>query len=344
MIEAASRHRRHARRLRRANLDLDAVPAEALNMVSLIADQPECYHLQTFAYVPENLEQEDQPWYVADPFGFGASTILRDQLERLRAEGQGGLRDILDRLTAVYADSQRASWQAMQDLIHEGARDRVAQRWPRGAHVEEDRVRDRLVLAFEEIVRLEEEETAGRVVDDRLDGAYLKLRQSIEQALHLLRMKRSPHAAWRKLYQGERWVPKDVAEQVVAACTAACGFQVPCSSGFRSPNPGKVKGTCLHSDSSNLRPLCVAFVLAAAEDVSHPLRQLAITSPDWLREVDRIADAAGAEVHKGVARRSLENLQRDADVVVRLCDQLLTVLTEDGRDCAHADVNARGQQ
>jgi hypothetical protein len=333
VLEAAVRHRRQERRLRRTGLDLEAIPAEAVQQVSLVANEPEPFHLLTFAYVPENIERENEPWYVADPFGFGASTGLREQLQALRDEAQGGLRDVLDRMTGEHDARQRDAWLAMQGIICEAARRDVSRLWPLSDAAQEDRVRGRIVLAFEELLRLEqEEEGGGREVRDRVDGAYLKLRQALEQVLQLLRDARPPRDGWRKLYQGERWLPKDAVQRVVLACATATGFKAPTSSALLTPNPGKVRAACARADTSSLRPLCVALVLAASDDASHPLRRLAAVAPNWLSELDAIAGAAGAEVHDAIGRRSLKDLRQDAEGVIRLCEQLVTVLVEHARD------------
>lgn len=115
---------------------------------------------------------------------------------------------------------------------------------------------------------------------------------------------------------------------MINACAAACGFDLPLPSAIRDPKPNRVKAACLRADSSSLRPLCVALVLAATDDETHPLRRLAGSSPTWLSDMNRIAEAAGAEVHGAQGKRSLEDLRRDADIVIRLCDQLLTALVQ----------------
>lgn len=331
VLEAAHRHRRQDRRARRAGLDLDGVRAETVHQVSLISDQPELVHLVTFAYVPETLEEEDEPWYVADPFGFGASVMLREQLEGLRTRADGGLREVLDRMTGEHAARQRDAWLSMQELIRDEARRRVTDRWALGTSADDERVRERLVLAFEEIVRFEHEEGSGLDLRGRSDAAYLKLRQALEIALQRLRDEHAPGDAWRRLYQRDRWIPRDSSRQAIRACIAACGFDVPRESALLEANPGKVRAACLRSDSANLRPLCVAMVLAATDDDAHPLRRLSTVSPSWLSEVDRIAEAAGAEVHGAHEDRPLDGLRRDAHVVIDLCEQLLRVLATGAR-------------
>lgn len=332
VLNAASRHRRQARRIRRAGLDLEGVPAEAVHQVSLISDQPELVHLLTFAYVPEEVADEDEPWYVADPFGFGASVPLREDLERLRDRAGGGLRDVLDRMTGEHDARHRKAWLDMQELIRDEARRSVTDRWHPGGCGDDEHVRERIVLAFEEIVRFEHEAGSGRELRGRVDGAYLRLRQSIELALQRLREERAPGDAWRRLYQGERWIPGDSVRAVVGACVAACGFDVAPGSALYRANPGKVRAACLRADGANLRPLCVALVLAAADDEAHPLRRISAASPSWLSEVDRIAEAAGAEVHGALGDRTLDGLRRDAHVVIDLCDRLLTSLASGERE------------
>lgn len=343
VLEAARRHHRQERRLQRAGLDLEAIPAEAVQQVSLIADEPERLHLLTFVYVPDKAEDEDELWYVADPFGFGASTALREQIEALRDDAHSGLREVLDRMTGEQLERQRETWLAMQDFIREEARREVARLWPLGAAAEDDRVRDRVVLAFQEVVRLQMEESGGREIRDRIDGAYLKLRQALEQVLLVLRDIRPPGEAWRKLYQGETWIPRDAVQRVILACTTAVGFRIPDSSALLATNPGRVRAACTRADSSSVRALCVALVLAASDDDSHPLHRLSAVASTWLSDVDEIVEAAGAEVHVAAGQRGLQTLRHHAERVIRLCEQLLTALIENGQGSPRDNASKRGR-
>jgi hypothetical protein len=322
IIGAARIHRRHERRLHRAQLDIDAWPSAILEQVSLISQEPQLYHLLTFVYVPENGESEDEPWYVADPFGFGASPALREQLERMRHDAQGTLRDLLDRITGEQLATQRDAWRAMQALLREQAREEVERRIPAGmAH--DETVRERLELAYVEIARLENETDAASPVD----GAYLKLRQALEETLRLVRRDHEPGDAWRKLYGDEsHWLPRDFVQTVIDDCARALGFATPLPRAMTTANPGRVKAICLRADISNLRPLCTAMLLAAADDTAHPLWRLAAMSPQWFLEMNEIVDAAGDQVHGGGEARSLAELRKHAERTVRLCHELLSAL------------------
>ncbi len=322
IIRAARIHRRHERRLHRARLDIEAWPSEILEQVSLISQEPQRYHLLTFVYVPKHIELEDEPWYVADPFGFGASPGLREQLERMRHDAQGTVRDFLDRVTGEQLANQREAWRTMQELLRDQAREEVARRLPAGTAAEE-RVREWLELAYMEILRLENDRDAAR----RVDGAYLKLRQALEQTLHLMRRDHEPGDAWRKLYRDEsHWLPRDFVQTVLDDCARALGFETPLPRAMTTANPGKVKASCLRADTSNIRPLCTAMLLAAVDDTAHPLWRLAARSPQWFTEVNEIAGAAGDQVHGGGEARSLAELHKHAERTVRLCKELLSAL------------------
>jgi len=329
VLDAAWRHKRQERRLQKAAVDLDPVSAERVEEVSLVAEEPELVFLYTFLYVPQELEQEDELWYVADPFGFGASPELREQIDRLRSDGKAGMREVIDQMTGETVARQRDSWLAIEELLYEEACHEVDRLWPRGDAVENDGVRERIVLAFKEIARLEQQdEGSTRPVGETIDGAYLHLRQAVELLLLALRDERPPEDAWRKLFDGDRPIPRDAAQVTITACALALGFNRPAASGLVTPNAGKVRAACRRADGANLRPLCVAFLLAASDDASHPLRRLAVAAPGWFDDVNAFADAAGAEVHSAQGKRSLQDLRRDAEIVVRLCRQLLAAIVE----------------
>lgn len=323
VIEAARRHRRHEKRLRRAGMDLEGIPAEAIDRISLIEDEPEEYLLLSFLYIPKHADDEDEPWYIADPFGYGASPSLREQLETLRQNSTGGLRDILDRMTGHRREKQRKAWLEMQQLLQDEASDMVARLWPRGEHTDDASVRERLVLAFAERLRIESEHGAGRLVAERIDGIYLKLRQALEQALGQVRALHNPTSAWRKLYQGKLWIPKDATARVLNACAHALGFETPLPQPIATPNPGKVKALCHRHDASSLRPLCSTLVLDAVDHPDHPFARLGADCPKWLAQANEIATSAGALIHGAHRRRTMNDLRQDTDLTVRLCREVL---------------------
>ncbi len=323
ILAAVRRHRKHVRRIRQAEQELEALSSSVVHQISFIHEQPEDYHLLTFVYVPDEMEMTEEPWYVADPFGFGASTTLRSQLEKIRSSAGGGFRDLLDRITGEAMEGHRQEWLRMQELLRDQAREELSRCMPRSTLAGENTVRDRLELAVMDRIRLEQEYADGRDIRFQLDGVYLKVRQALEQAMRILRAQHAPGNAWKKLYAGNKWLPKDTTRRVIGACAEAAGFHPPIPEAIVNAKPGTVKAACLRPSLSNLRPLCATFLLAAADDEHHPLQRLAKFSPAWIRDLDAIANAAGDEIHGGDSQHTLADLQKDVETATRLCRELL---------------------
>lgn len=323
IIDAARRHGRHVRRWARARETGDVIPAETIRQVALVCDEPTDFHLLTFVYVPETPEIGGEPWYVADPFGFGASSALREQLAQIRDGAGGGLRDVLDRMTGASMTRAREHWLEMRALLEEQARDRVLEQFPLGT-CDLPTARERLIAAAAELASLEEDSHDRR----RVDGLYLRLRQSLEAALAELLAAAPPGDAWRKLYRNDRsWLRSDMREPIVTRCAEAAGFETPIPKQIASAKPGTMRHIVRSGNASSLRPLCALLVLAAADTSGHPLRRIAAEAPTWLADVDRVASAAGAEVHLEARRRSLAELQDDLAATIRICRQVAEALS-----------------
>jgi len=333
ILDAARRHRRHTKRHRRAQIDVGVEAIKGVDQVSLVSERPERVHLLTFAYVPES-ESEELPWYVAEPFGFGASAELRDQLDKLRARATGGFRDFLDDITGAAQAQHRDAWHQMQQLLRDEARNRTDRALPRGAFAADETVRKALEEAFLELARLEQAEQSGRVSLRDLDTAYLRLRQAVEAGLALCTHRHPPGEVWRKLYRGRRPLPRDPAMAIVERCAVAVGFaaqQVP--GPVLRAKPGQVQWAC-RGDAGRIRPTAAALLLAACDTPDHPLREVAAGHPAWLEDVNHMADAAGGQVHAAQgARRGVHTIRDDLKVCVAVLRSLLNALgTAQGGD------------
>ena len=328
VLAAARRHERHEKQLGRADVaDLEHVPPEAIKQVSWISDAHTVFHLFTFAYVPDS-DDDAEPWYVADPFGFGASEQMREQLLKMRTPASQGVIRFLNGEDRPQEQQRITSRKDMQQMICDDADmklDQVEKELNEVIVWRDNSIRDRLKAAYEDIVRLETQSRAADVVD-RIDSPYLRLRQAIEKTMGVLQRMHPPRGAWRKLFAQDMPIPPDCREQTVAMCARVCGFATPVPQSLLRANPAKVKAVCIYDDGWNLRPQCAAMLLAAAEVSGHPLRRLGKKSPDWLQRFDSIAKAAGGEVHAGAGNRTLESLKEDAKATVRLCAELLTAL------------------
>jgi hypothetical protein len=328
VLAAARRHKRHEKQLDRAGgADLEHVPPETIKQVSWISDSHTVFHLYTFAYVPDS-DDDAEPWYVADPFGYGASELMREQLQRMRKPSAEAVIHLLTGEDKPEDQQRVASWKEMQKLICDDAElalERVEKRRDAAIAWRDSSIRDRLKAAYEDIVRLENQSRADGVVD-RIDSPYLRLRQAIEKTMAVLQKLHPPRGAWRKLFSQDMPIPRDSREQTIAMCARVCGFATPVPQSLLRANPAKVKAVCVYEEGWNLRPQCTAMLLAGAEVSGHPLRRLGKKSPDWLQRFDSIAEAAGGEVHSGAGKGSLERLKEDAEAAVHLCADLLSVL------------------
>lgn len=322
ILDAARRHRRHLRRHRRAGIDAGVDAPDALDQISLVSDRPERAHLLTFLYVPEEPDEE-YPWYVADPFGFGASEELREAVEELRLSARGGFRDLLDGITGAALDQHRDHWAQMQNLLREEARRRVNEALPRGRFAADEPVRDALESAFLEMARLEQSEQAGRLSARDLDGAYLRLRQAVEAALVLLHARHPPRDAWQKVHG----LPKDASRETIRQCAVQLGFRlghVP--QAVANAAAGQIQWVCTSEPAGRVRPTLAALLLHAVDMPAHPMREIAALQPRWLADVDHVAESAGGQVHAGKGRRDLASVTDDLNVCVSVVRTLLNAL------------------
>lgn len=326
IMDASRRHSRHEQRAQRTENTLAPISTDMIGNVSLISEYPENYHLLTFIYVPENPDYEDEPWYVADPFGFGASPTLREQFIRQKERAPEGLREFMDRITGEHLAKQRDSWREMQTFLRSDAQVKVMDLIPLELAARDSAVREKLELAYVDLL------TAEHLVQERveaeynIDAAYLRLRQCLEKILELISEIAPPGDAWRKLFEGNRWLPKDATENIMQRCAEAIGCKTTLPKAISSVTPNKVKTVCQYVNSSNLRPLCAALVLASTDVKHHPFRLIISSNHMWLNQVDCIAEIAGSEVHGNNQGRTLENLRSDVFVTTQLCVTALTAI------------------
>jgi hypothetical protein len=327
ILDLLRRHRRDLRRLKRAGTDLTPHLAPAGERVEGIAGVPEAFHLRTFVYVPRDLELEGQPWYVAEPFGFGASPLLRSILERLRQEQDEGLRRRLDQITGVHLHQAREQWQAMNDLLREQAERLVDEGFSASAADALD-VRNALVEGY--VALGSAQEAAERTPPPPLPASEIGtlLRGALELALQALHRRRPPGDAWQRLFESDRrtQLGKGLRRRTLEECGRALEFP-PLPSAVHSASPGRVQEAAQRVEISNLRPKVAAFLLAATSDPGHPFRLLAQRAPDWILRADDLVDQANKAVHPTSRQRvTLEVVEGWADSALSLCRELFEAM------------------
>ena len=328
ILRAAQRHRRHERQVERAELELDYFPTESIRQVALIDDHPEVVHLLTFTYAPHDDAYGDDWWYVADPFGFGASAELRERLEAIRDQAHGRLREEYDRITG---QQHRAVWFEIREMVRNDARTVVEEIWPAPLGIAHEQVRDECISAFASITYLEQD-ASHRSRKQHVESFYLKLRLSLASAIRVALGAHAPSEAWRNIGM----LPHDALMRVVETCIGSVGFQAPVPKALLRVEPTRVKQVYARLEAtSDLRALCVALILSSAGEPKHSLRRVAAVAPDWIADFDTLADPARGALHNTPGPPALERIREDAYNTIHLCRTLLDALGVDG----HADAS-----
>lgn len=343
VIDLLRRHRRDLRRLKRAGADLAPLLAPSGDRVESIADVPEAYHLHTFLYVPrDHLDLESQPWFVAEPFGFGASPELRELVQQVRrAEGPDSpLSRRLERIDSSRRERGQDLWQEMNDLLQEEAERHVDEA---GLPVNADEVRRTLVECFLAVGRAQW--GANRTPPPPLPTTEIAslARRSVELGLQHLHLQRGPGSAWQVLFRNDpkkgTWEQhgKALRRKTLEECAANVGLpRLPAA--ILSANANTVRACSERVDASNLRPKLAAFILAASSDAMHPFRHLADQHPDWIDRANDLATKAGDALHgRSRQRTTLQDVQGWAQTALNLCRELFAAMAD-----APQETTARG--
>lgn len=329
---AAQRHERRARRFRRAGFELGDVPAAKVDSISAVDEDPQAFWLHTFVYVPEELDEEPEPWYVADPFGYGGAPRMREHLDRLRRSGSPGLREHLDALTGESDIERRTRWLQLQGEIEDRAEEHLGDLWGLGEGLAPPEVWRSLRSAFVALVRFDSLVEAPAAASERLSEVYLPLRQALENVVQRLwRCPRAPQAT-ETLYDGGRLLGREACELRLDGRARNLGFVGPLPREILSCVPHGALRFFERDETANLRPACAALVLAAHDVPNHPLAGLARRNPRWLHLLNEVASAAGAEIHQSRAGQGLQDARRHAELVVSLCRDALEVMEPAARE------------
>jgi hypothetical protein len=89
---------------------------------------------------------------------------------------------------------------------------------------------------------------------------------------------------------------------------------------------GQVQWVCTSEPAGRVRPTLAAFLLNAVDTPAHPMREIAAVQPQWLADVDHLAESAGGQVHAGKSRRDLESVADDLMLCVSVLRTLLNAL------------------
>lgn len=312
ILEAELEHRRSERRL---GLDRSRPPETALARIQQVGEA-ERWHVLVWMYVPETLLEPDRLWYVTDPFGRGASEVLRRALQGVaRQRRTGPVARLIQEVTTEELKTMQIEWAAMNRALREKAEDRLAELWPDSVA---PKCREELVDALVEVEAVRQ----GKRLKSAIPAVYLQLRRALEFGVSVLAITLTPEDGWNVLFADDEPLPKDASAAYMAAAGKACGFGMDLPGAILNAAPGSVRRAWeSHRNGANLRPSLAALVLAASQSEKHTLKLLAEADRTWLSRVCHIADTAGTAVHSQLDV-TLEELEVDVEQTVGLCRSL----------------------
>jgi len=284
-----------------------------------ISLEPMKVHLLSFVYVPEE-EDADRPWYVADPFGLGASPSMAKALDKLKGEARDGLRSYLDSITGAHLTELRERQQTFQLLVREEATKAVDAALPH-LHAEDDGpIREALIDARMALLNLPAERPRRSPRDT--DPIHLRLRQSVEAGLGLLLRSYPPIGVSQLLEEGN----KEFVQRTLKASAVGLGFPedaIPWA--VIKTRVGVIRYISEGNQKGQVRGMIATCLLHGAHNRPHPMGAIAALDPQWLDTLDRALDLANEAVH-GAARQA--SSYDDIEECVTTVESLMRTLLE----------------
>ena len=291
--------------------------------ISILAPKPRPVFASTFLFLPEDCD-DGSLWQVADPFGLGPSTALRQQVEDLVSGGHGVLAEEVGKLakvaTTVAADDVVDARKAMR----RAAEDEVAARL--GRLESPDALRALLI-------QLETARLAGANLDDRSGfGAWRE-----QQRQHVKVVRR----AWDAMEELFAWLTTTWARPELASRlgrqerdNASLLRQLALDLGFEDDDTqdslsrllrvdgGQAKGV-LQFDNRDLPAMVACGLLGTTQQSAHPFHDAAREFPGLLVFLDALKRERDPLAHHGATGELSLPPDDIAKQVYRACHVLL---------------------
>jgi hypothetical protein len=216
----------------------------------------------------------------------------------MRTNASGSLRERLDRLTGMDDRRRLDDWRVMSEMLRDAGLEAAVKMLTTHHGSTFDAFAEACML----VKRAEESDRRVRGTD--LNSAYLRVRTAIEFSLTAAFERYPPGDAWEKV----KGLPGPAVGETIARHAEEIGFGgdlLPAP--VRRATENHLRAVCMYKPSGRIRPSLAALILAATDVAEHPMRRLAQAHPRWLVEVDALASAAGAAVHRNSAN-DLETL------------------------------------
>lgn len=277
--------------------DDDSADPVQLGRISFVDETPQPVFLTSYLYLPDSADAEilSEGWFACDPFGLGASPTLRRRIEA-EMPHTPLLREVVERLIGQPVKERQQQQRAMANDLHNQAEHEVEKRltlsvrdWPGYAE-----------LVELECSRLEVELLGNAAPDYKLRAVVGALRRVLEQSFTILAERHPLGTAWQRLYSGDQPLQDgDLLRAHYDRATGDLGLQTPLPERLAGVRPAQVRAACGTGNAWRLRPLIIATLLRAADDMLHPLRRAAGLHPCLLVDLDQLAELGGMAAHAG---------------------------------------------
>jgi len=290
ILHAARRHRAAFSRIRTLSTsdsedELDEpLSPHWIDRVSIIEPEPRLFFLSTYVYLPRNPE-DGADWHVCDPLGFGAAPWLRGWIER-RLESSSPLRELVKSLFDVEIEKKIQEHRAFLAEFRGAAAGSLSKRFsPTVRELPFFRYLLDAKQADEKIYFLGENAS-----EHHLRRALLAARLTLEAAILQFAERHPPSEVWRNLYTDKGPIADhDYVYGIYNAAGKAVGFSLPIPQSLRDVSPELLRLVAENRASRKLRPMIMAAVLRARDDLSHPLRIAARNEPRLLQDIELIS-------------------------------------------------------
>lgn len=301
---------------------------ERIERVSFVEENPLPVFLATYLYLPDAAD-DAQGWYIADPFGMGASARLRRRVEQVMQD-QPNLYKVVNRLVGRKLSEGLEEQKQWLEMLRQSAELEVEQKLSLDIRRHETfSCLVNMALAHQEVKQLADHCPENKINDVLRSGSKV-----LEKMFSELQNRYPFGDIWKRVYAeridrqtGERRLEqqqdKRLLSEIYKSAAVAAGFSGSIPKSLLSVSPGQIRSVVEFQDSWRLRPLISATLLLAKENEGHLIREIASKYPQFLLDCEEVAKRGGAAGHAGNNNFDVT----DAEKVVSLVYKLVGAMT-----------------
>jgi hypothetical protein len=328
-ILAASRaHRRDLARNREADIESEdqdeisvlpiALDSPALSRTALITEKAQPVYLLTYLYVPE--AQDEENWYVCDPFALGAGGWLYREIARHRRMDTRLDNFINEYILEMFSTGKLDDSCGKQLMPDDEIRHQLIKRF--GLPSENRKFFAYLVSAEHNYRHACNATSNKEAVQIGFLDAMLKMGIALEACLQDIQKQYPAKAGFSFTGSADATIRQEQLE----VFASRLGFKsIP--QYFMHIPPEKIRSAAWNSKGS-LGEMLLLLLLSAHAYPDHPLKRLAETIPDALEQVAAFVPFRNAAAHANTKVITLDDMQIQRQHIYTLIQELSGFITE----------------